>query len=51
MRISRYDGFRKYTKPRVVERLNRILAAILYDIASNPEQEDTNGKHRTEQAD
>lgn len=35
-----YDGFRKYTEPRVIEELERILAAVLYDIATNKKQED-----------
>jgi len=38
-----YDGFHKYTEPKTIEGLDRILAAVLYDIATNQKQEDEYG--------
>lgn len=35
-----YNGFRKYTEPKAIEGLNRILAAVLYDIVANNNQEE-----------
>ena len=40
-----YDGFRKYTDPQIIEGLDRMIAAVLYDIATKTKQEDDeNGK-------
>lgn len=39
-----YDGFRKYTGPQIIEGFDRMIEAVLYDIATKTKQEDENGK-------
>lgn len=34
-----YDGYRKYKKPKEIEQLDKLIAAVLYDMACTSKKE------------